>query len=358
VPRARPPFVALAGAAVVVVVVVVGLLLVSRSSAPVVPTAAPSPSATPTVPAESPSPNPSPIPTATSVPVTPGPPVGETPVPCGTFDPACARMPVSGAGAVPFTPDVACGSLGQCTLKLDILFPRAAGPWPVVVAVPGGPAAPGIRSGLGEFAQLVAGQGAVVFVADYRESPEWAGGSPTTYQDIACAIRFARAHAAEYGGDGRRVTLVAHSLGPFFASTAALSADSFEPAPGTCLTTAGSTKPDAFIGIAGIYSQVGVTSGFLDSFFGGSQAAAPAAWAAGDPFAVIRQAGANRIPVRLIHGDMDINVRPQSSQDFEQALEAAGFASQLTVIPQADHNSVLQHRDTIRVVLETALGLR
>ena len=285
----------------------------------------PARASTPTVTAESPSP--SPTPTETPVPVTSAPPTGAPPVPCGTYDPACARMPVSGVGGVPFTPDVACGSLGQCTLKLDVLFPRAAGPWPVVVAVPGGPAAPGIRSGLGEFAQLVAGQGAVVFVADYRESPEWGGGSPTTYQDIACAIRFARAHAAEYGGDGRRVTLVAHSLGPFFATTAALSADPFEPAPGTCLTTAGATKPDAFIGIAGIYSQAGVTSGFLDSFFGGSQTAAPAAWAAGDPFAVIRQAGAHRIPVRLIHGELDGNVQPQSSQDFEQALEAAGFDS-------------------------------
>ena len=298
------------------------------------------------------------IPTESPAPETPQPPTDNgTPVPCGTFDPACARMPVSGGGAV-FTPEIPCGSLGQCTLKVDILYPRAAGPWPVVVAVPGGPGAPGTRSYLADFAQLVAGQGAVVFVADYREAPEWGGGSPTTYQDIACAIRFARAHASEYGGDGKRVTLVAHSLGPFFATTAALSGDSFEPQPGTCLTKGGSTKPDAYVGIAGIYSQAGVTSGFLDSFFGGSQSQAPAAWAAGDPFAVIRQTGANKIPVRLIHGELDGNVRPQSSRDFELALEAAGFDSQLTVIPQADHGSVLEHRDTIRIVLETALALR
>jgi acetyl esterase/lipase len=267
-------------------------------------------------------------------------------------------MPIDGSGAVPFTPELPCGSVGKCVLRADVLYPRAAGQWPVVVAVPGGPGAPGIRSYLADFAQLVAGQGAVVFVADYREAPEWGGGSPTTYQDIACAIRYARAHAAEYGGDGRHVTLVAHSLGPFFATTEALSPDAFEPEPGTCLTRKGSTKPDAYIGVAGIYSQSGVTTEFLDSFFGGSQTEAPGAWAAGDPYAVILEPGARKIPVRLIHGELDGNVPPQSSRDFETALEAAGFDSELTVIPRADHVSVLQHRDTIRIVLETALALR
>jgi acetyl esterase/lipase len=265
-------------------------------------------------------------------------------------------MPVNAAGMA-FTPEIPCGSLGSCALNMDVVYPRAAGPWPVVVAIPGGPGAPGIRSYLTDFASLVAGQGAVVFVADYRESPEWGGGTPNTYRDIACAIRFAREHASDYGGDGRRVTLVAHSLGPFFASTAALSADNFEPAPGTCLAAKGSTRPDAFVGIAGIYSQSGVTALFLDSFFGGSPSEAPKAWAAGDPYEVIRGKHANRIPVRLIHGEQDANVVLQSSRDFEQALEAAGFDSQLLVI-SGDHGSVLEDRDTIRVVLETALGLR
>jgi acetyl esterase/lipase len=288
---------------------------------------------------------------------TPGPPpITETVEPCGTFDPRCSRMPVDVAGA-PFTPEVPCGERGACVLAMDIFHPRPAGPWPVVVAIPGGPAPPGTRSYLADFAQLVAGQGAVVFVADYRESPQWGGGSPVTYQDIACAIRFARVHAAEYGGDGSRVSLVGHSLGPFFATTVALSGDSFEPVPGGCLVEGGSTKPDALIGIAGIYTQAGLSPGFLDSFFGGAQDQVPAAWAAGDPYAVIAESDSNRLPVRLIHGEFDANVNTQSSQDFERALEAAGIDSQLSLIPGADHGSILQNRGTIRIVLETALGL-
>ncbi len=320
-----------------------------------VPSATPSPSpvlVTPSTAATFPAPTESPVPETPFAPVDDG-----TPVPCGTFDPACSQMPVSVAG-VSLSPEVPCGSVGTCTLRADVFYPRATGVWPVVVAIPGGPAAPGIKSYLGDFAQQVAGQGAVVFVADYRESPEWGGGSPGTYQDIACAIRFARAHAADYGGDGNRVTLVAHSLGPFFASTVALSGNAFEPGPGTCLATEGSTKPDAFVGIAGIYSQTGVGSKFLEAFFGGSQSQAPDAWAAGDPYSVVREDGANRIPVQLVHGDFDTNVLPQSSRDFESALEAGGFESQLTVVPRSDHGSILQHRDTIRIILETSLAAR
>ncbi|MBI2763984.1 MAG: alpha/beta hydrolase [Chloroflexi bacterium] len=353
-PRSRLPLALLA--IVVVVLVVVGLALVAGGPDSSSSTSPPGATATATIAAMPPSR--SPIPTESLALASPEPPTDNgTPVPCGTFDPACGRLPVNVAGA-PFSPEVPCGESATCTLSVDIFYPRTGGPWPVVVAVPGGPGGPGIRSYLADFALQVAGQGAVVFVADYRESPEWGGGSPATYQDIACAIRFARARASEYGGDGSRVTLAAHSLGPFFASTAALSGDSFEPQPGTCLATEGSTKPDAFIGIAGIYAQTGVTPGFLDSFFGGSQVEAPAAWAAGDPFAVVRESSANRIPVRLIHGEFDGNVTPQSSREFQLALEAAGFDSQLTLIPRADHGSVLQHRDTIRIVLETSLALR
>ncbi len=269
-------------------------------------------------------------------------------------------MPVDGAGAV-FTPPVSCGSGSTCQLAVDILHPRVASHgkgWPVIVAVPGGPGPLGIRHGLGTFAQLLAGQGAVVFVADYREGPEWGGGAPASYEDIGCAIRFARATAAEYGGDGSRVVLVAHSFGPFVASVEALSHDPFTPPAGSCLVDSGSTKPDAFVGISGIYSQTGVTADYLASFFGGDQASASSAWSAGDPYQVIRQPDAHKIPIRLIHGTADTNVRIESSQQFEAALQAGGWDVQLVTVEGGDHSAILQQQPTIATVMETAVGLK
>ena len=55
-----------------------------------------------------------------------------------------------------------------------------------------------------------------------------------------------------------------------------------------------------------------MTSEFLDAFFGGTQAEVPDAWAGGDPYAVIQDPAANRIPVRLIHASSTRTVAPSS----------------------------------------------
>lgn len=354
-PHRRNLVVAIGG--LLVVIVLLGVVTLSGQP---VPTATPPASSLPPVEASpspvsvSPSASPSASAVATFPPATPPPGVGGTPVPCGSYDPTCSQMPVDGAGAA-ITPPVPCGTLGTCTLFVNILRPRTGGPWPVVVMVPGGPQAPGNLGTLGDFARLVASQGAVVFVADYREGPEWGGGSPTTYQDIACAIRFARANAAQYGGDGARLILAAHSLGPFFASVVALSADPFTPDPGACLTTTGSTKPDGFVGISGDYSPDSITPSFLDSFFGGSRDERASAWTAGDPYEVAA-AKARLMPIRLVHGTQDRNVPIDSSKRFLAALQAAGFDATLTPV-DADHQSILQNSATIRVILETANAL-
>lgn len=317
----------------------------------------PSASGTPALPSAQPSPAPT---TSSEAPqqAPPPPPEEGTTEPCGTYDPRCSQMPVDGAGVV-FTNDLPCGELGTCRLSMGIAQPRAAGgPWPVVVVEPGGPRPPNADNYLGAFAGLVASQGAVVFVADYREGPQWGGGYPQTYQDIACAVRFARENAAQWGGDPSRVTLVAHSLGPFFASVEALSADPFEPAPGTCLATTGSTKPDAFVGIAGVYSTDGVSAEYLDSFFGGSREAAQAAWTAGDPYAVVAAKEGLDIPVRLVHGAIDANVLVSSSEQFGQSLEAAGYDTAITIVPNGDHTGILQDYRTIEAVVGVAMNPR
>ena len=61
--------------------------------------------------------------------------------------------------------------------------------------------------------------------------------------------------------------------------------------------------------------------------------------------------------MRLIQGANDMNVRPIEAQTFEQALQAAGYNATLTMVPDADHNSVLQNPETIGAVMETALSL-
>jgi acetyl esterase/lipase len=104
---------------------------------------------------------------------------------------------------------------------LDVYAPAEAGPLPVVVMFP----PPGDSAmALMSYARGVADLGFVVFVSSGGRNP--IGGAAPTYADVlagnsqaACAVAFARAHAAEYGGDPATMIVFGHSGG---AQTAAM----------------------------------------------------------------------------------------------------------------------------------------
>jgi acetyl esterase/lipase len=109
---------------------------------------------------------------------------------------------------------------------LDVYAPAKAGPWPVVVmfhGMPGGsPAAD--RANLSEEARRVADLGFVVFNASRGHGPGMAADPPTydgllaVQSQAACAVEYARAHAAEYGGDPATMIVFGHSGGSHAAA--------------------------------------------------------------------------------------------------------------------------------------------
>lgn len=109
---------------------------------------------------------------------------------------------------------------------LDVYAPAGSGTWPVVVMLHGGVAGSGVtKSYLSEHARRVADEGFVVFVPSWGQpawgQPEGSRGTSLGTAEIAaavdaqaaCAVEFARAHAAEYGGDPRTLVLFGHSGG-------------------------------------------------------------------------------------------------------------------------------------------------
>ena len=118
--------------------------------------------------------------------------------------------------------------------KLDVYAPSDPGPWPVLIlnhawyqskdAV--------VYANL---AKDLAGRGLVVFVPSRRSVvPTLAEGAKDNGRDFrevqeswACAIRFARQHAAEYGGDPDRLTMFSHGTAGL---QVALMGDDMQPA--------------------------------------------------------------------------------------------------------------------------------
>jgi acetyl esterase/lipase len=95
-------------------------------------------------------------------------------------------------------------------LALDLYAPAAGAPHPAVIVVHGGGWEHGDRAMERPFAKRLAAAGYVTAPVSYRLGP--AGRFPNALYDLKAAVRFLRAHAAEYGIDAERIGAVGLSL--------------------------------------------------------------------------------------------------------------------------------------------------
>ena len=144
---------------------------------------------------------------------------------------------------------------------LDVYAPKRAKGAPVVIFFYGGSWDSGSRGLYTFVGAALAKRGYVVIIPDYRVYPEvrW----PAFLEDSAQAVRWARDHAADYGGDPKRLVLMGHSAGAYNA--AMLTYDK------RWLAAVG-MDPDkdirAFVGLAGPYDFLPLKSEELKTIFG------------------------------------------------------------------------------------------
>lgn len=254
---------------------------------------------------------------------------------------------------------------------LDVVAPpRQAAPegasGPVVVTLHG---CCGDRHDLTPLAVALATGGAVVFNASWQNMND-GGGWPHSYEQAACALRWARQEAPRYGGDPGRVTVVGWSDGALVAGVAALLGGTPAPAQTSCLA-AGRPAPDgepaladALVVVAGFPGWPAgdpvppeQVNGRTVAFFGGRPDEAPDAWAGGNPFTHLHRNPA--IPVRLVVGREDPLLGANGC--FLAAARAAGHPVRLVVAPGAGPQTVIaprtpEGRITVAEVLATARG--
>src|SRR5882672_7289937 len=125
--------------------------------------------------------------------------------------------------------DIEYGTAAGESLKLDAYVPEGAGPFPAVILVHGGGWTGGDKSGgpkkgyMAPMHESLQRAGFAWFSINYRLAPKHP--YPACIEDVESAIRWVKAHAAEYQLDPRRIALSGESAGGHLVALAAVRAD-------------------------------------------------------------------------------------------------------------------------------------
>jgi len=215
-------------------------------------------------------------------------------------------------------------------LRIDVYAPDERSNHPIAVTIHGGAWYAGSLESMGGLADGLADRGFVVFNAGYHTILR-GGTFPSMVSDVACAVVYARRHALDYSTDDTTLALIGHSAGAHLSALVAF-------APETFGSTCPDPRVDVFVGLAGSY-DTDAYAGFLDPFYGVSQADDPARWAEGNPKNLV--AGIDPgLDVLLIHGDADELVPSSMSEELAVAVEPYAAVTRFRLIHGAGHGEV------------------
>ena len=213
---------------------------------------------------------------------------------------------------------------------LDVVAPNAPGPWPVIVLFHGGD---GFKESVFLLGKEVAARGAVVFIPTYpvirhdEDAPSLLAG----LERAACALRYARVHAVDYGGSDSRLLAAGHSLGGNIAAILGLAGDSFSC---PCVVSSEtSALPDAVISLDGAYDMAYLLSADLQV----TELLNSAERASGDAFDYVAVAGRQRDVAFLLYTGEETQLHNYGVR-FEAALREEGYDVTLTRIPEFPHS--------------------
>lgn len=222
------------------------------------------------------------------------------------------------------TAGIAYGALPR--QMLDVYRPTAAGAAaPTVVFFYGGAWRHGARADYLFVGEALAACGCVAVLADYRLFPE--ARFPAFVEDGAAAVRWARDHAAQHGGDPRRLFVMGHSAGAHIALMLVT-----DP---RYLASAGIEPRElaGAIGLAGPYDFLPFASRRTAAIFD-----PPERWPDSQP---INFVSGREPPLLLLTGSDDNIVDPGNSSRL--AAKARGLGGQVELIryPGEGHRSIL-----------------
>ena len=239
----------------------------------------------------------------------------------------------------PTNADVVYGVEDGQNLLLDIYRPPTTGLHPALVMIHGGGWAAGDKSGDKDIATNLAGRvGFVCFSINYRLAPKYP--YPAAVLDSARAVRWVRAHAADYGVDPNRVAAWGGSAGGHLVlMLGVIKPDDFQTPddPNKALSAKVQCVVDLF-GPSDLTRPMEewppAALPIAYNFMGCKPDEAPDKWAEASPITHVTK---DASPTLLIHGEKDELVPLHQSELMKAALDKVGVENQLIVVKNAGH---------------------
>ena len=241
--------------------------------------------------------------------------------------------------------------------KLDIYLPAAPAAGaplaPAVVWIHGGGWVGGTKNEARakNICTTLAAAGYVAVSIDYRLGD---GAWPTNLHDCKNAVRFLRAHAAEYRLDPNRIAVAGGSAGGHLALMVGLTGDdpAFEPTGTTTPYPGVSSSVRAignFYGITNLLTRQKtdakgkptgeLVDGGAAKVYGATREADPALWRKVSPVTHVRK---NSPPVMILHGRADATVDYEQAVELAAVLKQQGVSHELHLIDGIGHTFDLQ----------------
>lgn len=222
--------------------------------------------------------------------------------------------------------DLAYGA--EARQRLDVYRPKQAQKAPIILFWYGGSWKRGSKDYYGFVGAALAEQGFVAVVPDYRLAPEHP--FPAAVLDAAEAVRWARDHASEIGGDANRIYLSGHSAGGHTALMLALDPQYLR---------AGGMEPRQIAGVISLAGPTGLENLRGESLAGVFPIDTPDA--SFSPIDLAPRHAAMASPFLLMSGLDDDVIYASSVDRLATAIRSGGGRATVVTYPEAGHVGLL-----------------
>jgi acetyl esterase/lipase len=219
--------------------------------------------------------------------------------------------------------------------KLDLYYPKSGGPWPVLIYIHGGSWRENDKSE-GEGWRYLNDSGILVGSLNYRLATREIK-FPAMIEDVMCAVRYLRAHSADYNLDPARIGALGASAGGHLAALLGTADSSAGFDVGEYLDQ--SSRIQAVVTLSGLSDfTVPVEGGVSISIYFAFGALAGTNNALLAPASPVTYITPDDPPFLIFHGDEDGVVPIEQATILDGRLRAAGVPSTMVIVKGGDHS--------------------